>query len=268
MKATTTLAILRLALLCVTGTGLLSVGALSSPRSTTPQEATHQRESDQATHDCDIDGSVKELEHCPSEVIIKQYRERYGLNAVMRAGIHWEAISDRYTNSKYGYRVSLPQGIVALTSLPPAPQHGFLIDVEHELSERSSAGESNSGRSWLDMEAGLWVDGSYNATFYESVDEAADAHLGYLRKEHPDDLIILKWEHTTFNQFTAIHYCIQFRSSKSDETLIKDETIALRDYDETGIIYTIDLTSRASRYRDDQAVLKRILEGWSKTDFE
>jgi hypothetical protein len=262
---TGTQAILRLAFFCVTGTAILSPGALSLTRSTTPQQANHENERDRAIDDCDIDGSVKEMEHCPSEEIIRQYRERYGLTAVMRGGTHWEAVSAQYTNPTYGYRVALPQAIVALSSLPPAPQHGFLIDVGEEMLQPSNA---NAGRSWLELEVGLWVDGSYNATFYDSVEEAANASLTYLKAEHPDDLIILRWKHTTLRGLPAIHSRIQFRSSKSGETLITDETVALREYDVTGIIYTVTLTSYAAGYRADLAVLKRILEGWRTTDFE
>lgn len=262
---TVTQGIPRLAFFCVIVTTVLSVGAFSSTRSTTPQQATHENASDQATHDCDIDGSVKELEHCPSEEIIRQYRERYGLTAVMRGGIHWETVSDQYTHPTYGYTVALPQGIDALTSLPPSPQHGFLIDLGEEMSRPSNA---SAGRSWLELEVGLWVEGSYNATFHDSVEEAANASLRYLKTEHPDDPIILTWEHTTLNGLPAIHSCVQFRSSKSGETLITDETVALRDYDATGIIYTVTLISHASRYGADLAVVKRILEGWRTTDFE
>jgi hypothetical protein len=265
---TRTLTILRFAFLCVTGTALFSAGGLSSTHSRTVEHTQQRSETDQATPECDIDGSRKELEDCPSQEVIGQYRERYGLTVVLRGGTYWRVDSGQYVNPTYGYSIRLPDGVEALCSLPPAPQHGFLVDVGNELSRPSIADESSVGRSWLDLEVGLWVDGSYNATFYDSVDEAAEASLTYLKAEHPDDLIILEWEHTTFYQLPAIHACIQFRSSKSGETLTTDKTMALREYDNTGIIYTVNLTSRASRYREDQAVLKRIVEGWSETNFE
>jgi hypothetical protein len=264
---TRTLAILRLAFLCVTGTALLPAGSLSSTRSTKLEQRNQRSEADQATHDCDIGGSVKELELCPPEEVIRQYRERYDLAVVLLGGVYWEVAAGQYVNPTYGYSVRLPDGVKALCSLPPSPQHGFLVDVGNELSQPSIADAGSVGRSWRDLEVGLWVDGSYNAAFHDSVDEAADASLTYLKAEHPEDLIILKWEHTTFNQLPAIHSCVQFRSSKTGEILITDETKALCPYDDMGIIYTINLTSRASRYREDEAVLKRILEGWSATDF-
>jgi hypothetical protein len=257
-----------MAIVCFTGAALVISGSKSSTYSTKPQGIPQDPESNKAKLDCDIDGPRKALEECPEGEVIRQYREEYDLTVVRRGGVYWEVISGEYVNDTYGYRVVLPEGIVGLCAPAPAPWHGFLIDLGDELSQPSNADANSVGLSWLDLEVGLWFDGSYNAAFYDSVDEAADAGLTYLKAEHPDDLIILEREHTTFNQLPAIHSCIQFRSTKTGETLITDETMVLRQYDDMGIIYTVNLTSRASRYREDEAVLKRILEGWSATDFE
>ena len=86
---------------------------------------------------------------------------------------HWaETLNEtiwrgRYTNCDKGWAVDLPTGVVAHDSLPPSPNHGFLISAVHpgtaaevSLSEQRIIGvfddydamELGSARAYLDWE--------------------------------------------------------------------------------------------------------------------
>src|SRR5713101_4038093 len=54
-----------------------------------------------------------------------------------------------YHNDKYGYSVSVPQGLKAFRMKAPAPQHGVMLEL-------------NKGE--------LWVNGEYDASLARSVD--------------------------------------------------------------------------------------------------
>ena len=258
MKATNRSAIVRIALVSVAGGALVFLNSQSSTRSATPQPISQEAETKQVSQDCDIDGSVKALEDCPSETIIAQYREKYDLTVVLRGGVYWLLVSGQYVNENYGYVVNLPDGIEALCTPPPNSWHGFFIDVASELKPAADTGENHGGFSWDNWNAGVSVDASYNTLEYASADDSADASLGYYRKEHPADLMILDRERTTLRRLPASRYLIQFEDAESGETMIAEQVVAIRS--ELGIVYSIGLTTTAARYSEDQKVLSQILK--------
>ena len=46
------------------------------------------------------------------------------------------AFEGTYSNDTYGYSVRIPAGMVGLGATPPAPQHGFGIDLDNPSSTR------------------------------------------------------------------------------------------------------------------------------------
>jgi hypothetical protein len=93
----------------------------------------------------------------------------------------------------YAYRVTVPPGLTGLKTHPPAPQHGFTIDL-------------GSG-------AHISVDGSYNAQFFPTARHAAEAHAECLANQqitppnyHPTELAGLP----------AIETTTQYRRTKSE----------------------------------------------------
>ena len=128
MTLTRTLGI-RALLLSVITSSIFASGAQSSATSSwaasqQSQVAGAQTDPGQ-TEDCDINGSVEDLEECSPETVIAQYKEE-GVDVVLRGGAYWEVITGEYVNERYRYKVVLPEGMEALCAPAPAPFHGFL----------------------------------------------------------------------------------------------------------------------------------------------
>lgn len=240
-------------------------------QSTTPRALTQnplQLEVKQAKQECDIDGCWKELEDCPSETIIRQYKEKYDVTVVWRGGVYWQVVSGEYLNENYGYRVVLPESIEGLCMPPPMPWHGFFVDLGNQLNAPEDADENRGGFSWRDVDVGLYVDAHYNATFYASVGEAIDADLNRYKNEHPADLVVLTRKRTTLRRLPAICCVVQFADAKSGKTMIVEEVVAIRGGEGDGIVYSVVLTTTADRYNEDEKLLRQILAGWRTTKVE
>jgi hypothetical protein len=245
--------------LCIAGATLVVCAGQSSRPSTRPLPSSQQLDTTQAEHDCDIDGSWKALEDCPSETIIGQYKDKYDLTVVLRGGVYWQVVSGQYVNEQYGYTVSIPDGVEALCTPPPMPWHGFFVDVANLLEPPIDASANHGGFSWANWNAGVFVEAYYNSLEYASADEAAEASLDYYKKNHPADLVILNHEHTKLRRVPATRYVVQFVDAESGETMIADELVAIRGSE--GMIYNIGLTTTAARYSQDEMALKAIQKG-------
>src|SRR4051812_7658525 len=81
-----------------------------------------------------------------------------------------------YENYVYGYSVKLPAGMVGVGAPPPAPQHGFGIDLDHPRST-DWIHEPDFPKSYI------YVDGCYNSMEYSGVDDAVKSHLSFLREK-------------------------------------------------------------------------------------
>lgn len=113
---------------------------------------------------------------------------------------------DTYENKAgYAYRVTIPPGLSGLKTHPPAPQHGFTIDL-------------GSG-------AHISVDGSYNSLDYPTARHAAEAHAGYLANQQ---LAPPSYQRTQLAHLPAIETTIQYRRTKSDAERERRLIIALR----------------------------------------
>lgn len=267
MNRTKRSAILRRALLCFVGSALVASGSRSSTGPTKLQPRFQEPVTKQAKHACDIDGNLKNLEDCPSDEIIRQYREKYDLAVVLRGGVYWQVISHEYVNEKYGYRITLPRGVDGLCTPPPMPWHGFFIDVANELKPPADASANRGDFSWANWNVGLFVEAYYNSLDYASADDAGNASLSHYKKTHPDDLIVSNRERTSLRRLPAIRCVVQFVDPKSGQTMIAEELIAIRGdrVKTSAVVYTIGLTTTPARYREDERVLRQILKGFRLT---
>lgn len=120
----------------------------------------------------------------------------------------------------YAYRVTIPPGLTGLKTPPPAPQHGFTIDL-------------NSG-------AHISVDGSYNAQFYPTARHAAEARAESLASQQ---LALPRYQHTKLAGLPAIETSVRYRKAKSEPERERRSIIALRPATPE-IIYEILLDAR------------------------
>jgi hypothetical protein len=105
----------------------------------------------------------------------------------------------------YAYRVTVPPGLTGLKTHPPAPQHGFTIDL-------------GSG-------AHISVDGSYNAQFFPTARHAAEAHAECLANQQ---ITPPNYHPTKLAGLPAIETTIQYRRTKSEPERERRSIIALR----------------------------------------
>ena len=214
----------------------------------------------QNIHDCDIDGSFADLEQCPSESIICQYKEKYDVTLTLRGGVYWEIISGKYVNEEYGYKVDLPIGLEALCTPNPMPAHGFFIDVEGRLLPPSGENDDHGGFSWANWNDGVYVEAYYNALFYESADDEVEQDLEFYKKNHPTDLRVLSRGHTRLLGVKASSYSVWFVDSRTGEPMFDEQLTAIRK--DLGIIYCLGLIVSADSYQHQKEVLRTIRRGF------
>lgn len=105
----------------------------------------------------------------------------------------------------YAYRVTVPPGLTGLKTHPPAPQHGFTIDL-------------SSG-------AYISVDGSYNAQFFPTARHAAEARAEFLASKQISQPL---HQNTKLSGLPAIETTIRYRENKSALEREHRSIIALR----------------------------------------
>lgn len=163
-------------------------------------------------------------------------------------------VEDRYYNYNYGFSVDLPSGMVGGTSPPPAPQHGFGVDLDNPKS--ADWGDGDWPKSYL------YVDGSYNSSFLESLDAAAERALRFLAE---DGCVVneVKRTRTRLAGLRAERVVALYKKRGEVMVMVKDEIVALRKGDdgEVEVVYTIALDTPLPNYARDRPVL----DGMQKT---
>jgi hypothetical protein len=158
-----------------------------------------------------------------------------------------------YENRVYGYSVRIPAGMRGAGSTPPAPQHGFGIDLDNP---RSTA--------WKDArdfpKSYLYVDGSYNSLEWRRVEDAAAAHLGYLRGEGTK-VRELSRARTSLGGLPALRVVAQY--DVRGEPMMYDAVFAFRmDEGAASAVYTLALSTPLSKYERDRPVLEEMRAAW------
>lgn len=159
----------------------------------------------------------------------------------------------RYRNDVYGYSVRIPAGMRGAGSTPPAPQHGFGIDLD---DPRSTAwkGARDLPKSYL------YVDGSYNSLEWARVEDAADARLGYLRGDGRE-VHVRGRTRTSLGGLPALRVVAHYGGR--GERMVYDAVFAFR-MDEGGAsaVYTLALSTPLSKYERDRPVLEEMRAAW------
>jgi len=150
----------------------------------------------------------------------------------------------RYFNHNYGYSVFLPSGLIGTSDPPPLPQHGFGITLSRNPS------------------AYIWVDGSFNAADWASLDEAIDYRLDTI-KEREGNSEVLSRISTRLHRLPAIRFTVRYKGPSTGEPIVEDVIIAIRKRRrDVGIVYATGLTTPESRYPKDKELLNRLLKTW------
>jgi hypothetical protein len=159
-----------------------------------------------------------------------------------------------YENYAYGYSVRIPAGMVGLGPPPPAPQHGFGIDLDHPRSTGWVRGSEFP-------ESYVYVDGSYNSMEYGGLDAAVNSHLSFLREKGRDGRVQSR-EKTRLGGLPAAR--VVARYVEGGVEMVSDEVVAFRveDDGELSVFYTLGLSTPGSKYERDRPVLEELMRGW------
>lgn len=143
----------------------------------------------------------------------------------------------RYNNCDYGYDVALPAGVVAHDTLPPSPNHGFLI----ALPEVGTTNYVLDGKKRF-----IWADASYNTT-------DADSASGLVAKRD-----IRPANRSQRQAVLAGLPAIRVTSTHRASAVVELTTVALQE----GIIYTFGLQTNGANRAEDEAEYNRIIHGF------
>jgi hypothetical protein len=160
----------------------------------------------------------------------------------------------RYENYVYGYSVRIPDGMVGAGSTPPAPQHGFGIDLDHPRSTEWRHG-TESPKSFVN------VDGSYNSLEWERLDEAVNSNLDFIR-EKGRNVRLQRRAEMLLGGLTALRVVARYEEGGVE--MVSDEVVAFRTEGDgaVSVVYTLAMSTPLSKYERDRPVLEALMEGW------
>jgi hypothetical protein len=146
-------------------------------------------------------------------------------------------VRGRYTNFDYAFSVLVPAGMMGATSPAPNPQHGFGINLINPTTTFWTMQEGMPG-------AYLFVDGSYNSAELASLEDAMQESLKFLNEQYGNSRLLSKTP-TRLGGLRALRFVASY--GKSDEKMI---------------VYSIELTTPASRYARDKSLVAQIQKSW------
>ncbi|MBV8855606.1 MAG: hypothetical protein JOZ02_01475 [Acidobacteria bacterium] len=155
-----------------------------------------------------------------------------------------------YRNFPYGYSVEIPAGMVGLGSTPPAPQHGFGIDLDNPRSPRWPQ-EAEFPKSYV------YVDGSYNSLEWEGLGDAVNFGLRCLRKEGKNVRVRSRTK-TSLGGLRAVRVVALYE--QGGEAMVSDEVVSIDD--ETGVVFTLGLSTPLPKYERDRPALEALRKSW------
>lgn len=168
---------------------------------------------------------------------------------VVREGdqLYCEIESPEYRNYQYDFRISLPQGLRGLTTVPPHPQHGFYVRLAGKPGGR------------------ITVQAEFNAALFDSLDEVVEVEMKTANWQSPD-YELRKKRPTKLRDIPAVQMIAHFTDQLTGERYVSQQLIALRreSEDDFGIIYILRLDTPKSNFKEDSKVLKEMIRSWRK----
>ena len=157
-----------------------------------------------------------------------------------------------YENHVYGYSVEVPRDMVGLGAPPPAPQHGFGIDLGNPRSTAWVRG-TEFPKSYI------YVDGSYNSLEWQRLEDAVNSHISFLREKGRGVSVQVR-EQTRLGSLPALRVMAFYE--QDGVRMVSDEVVAFDDEARSSIVYTISLSTPRSKYERDRPVLEALMKSW------
>jgi hypothetical protein len=147
--------------------------------------------------------------------------------------VQQRTIEGTYVNPDYGYSVKVPDGLRGENLAPPAPQHGFGIELN------GKPGDS------------IWIDASYDALVLGSADAVANRQAGNLRREHK--LVITKFSPTQLAGLEARDIVLENVQQSGSINYIHLVVAFRKQTKGVGIIYTIGIQQKSKNAAGEEA---------------
>jgi len=154
---------------------------------------------------------------------------------------------DAYTNCDKGYSVDLPAGVIGHASLPPNPNHGFLI---------SAADPGTTASVNVETQRIVGVYDQYDALELGS----ARAYLNWEIEAHPN-WVVLETRKVRFGGLVAVS--ARYRVNAAGPPEVGKEIVLYR----KGVIYVILLRSTSQDQAADSALFDKIKAGFRLLPF-
>lgn len=161
-----------------------------------------------------------------------------------------EPLTGEYENYEYSFALTIPGELLAMKAPAPAKDYGFIARLSS------------------DSQATIEVEGSANEVSWGSVNEAANAHIDYL-KASAKDVTVLKRNPARLGKRQAIRYVVQYTNVSTGLLMIEDKTIAIRkdgDEKQYWVVYAVSLQTPAPRYSGNIAALEKVLRLWKEME--
>jgi hypothetical protein len=152
----------------------------------------------------------------------------------------------RYTNCDYGYYVLLGSGVVGHDTLPPAPNHGFVISLPD--AGRTSPTTDKEERF-------VWVDASYDVIDDQSLAGAVSDEEQTMENVRGKSRIVER-KSTKLAGLQAILSRVEYPSPSG--TVVEETIIAVR----SGIKYTIGLRTILEDRSIDEEQFQKVINGF------
>lgn len=170
--------------------------------------------------------------------------------ATLKSEDRYAEFAGRYENPTYAYSAAIPAGLVGSKTKPPAPAHGFFIELP--------------GRP----EARIDVNADYNTMDYASGRDASAGETQWFVKQCSSDVRIAS-AMTTLGSLPAIRTIIHCRGRGS--SIVLDSVVALggaaaADH-MSAVLYNVSLMTSQEQYLADQKIFEQVLRSFqiSKT---
>ncbi|MFY9225071.1 MAG: hypothetical protein WAQ98_20520 [Blastocatellia bacterium] len=149
-----------------------------------------------------------------------------------------------YSNYDYAYSVIIPEEYTGYRSGCPNPNHGFGIDLDSVSQDH------------------IYVDASYNASFWESFDDAINSSLRYLKDDQQiTNVKLFQKKEVKLGNLPAVNFVIHYQ--KSGIPMVTEILLAFRkENSDSDIVYTLGLISTKSQYTHNRPILNKLLFSW------
>jgi hypothetical protein len=147
-----------------------------------------------------------------------------------------------YSNYDYAFTVRPPNALIGYSSQPPNPNHGCGIQLD------------DTGQAYM------WADGSYNAAEWESLAEAVDVNIEYLKNNSLAPVVELVRKKTKMAGLPAVRSVARYKD-KNGTAMVQEIVMAMRknrtEHD-VEIVYTIGLRTPEMRIQKDRVFFNKL----------